>query len=71
MNTIIALGLNFGAYGAEVVRVSIKAVPPVQREASTLLNLSSFHRFRRVTIPHAFPLMFPADNLAVVTDWPP
>jgi len=63
---IIALGLNFGAYGAEVVRGAIKAVPKPQREACTALNLTAFHSFRRVILPQALPLMIPpAGNLMV------
>jgi polar amino acid transport system permease protein len=63
---ILALGLNFGAYGAEVVRGAIKAVPKPQREACTALNLTAFHRFRRVILPQALPLMIPpAGNLVV------
>ena len=63
---ILALGLNFGAYGAEVVRGAIKAVPKPQREACTALNLTALHRFRRVILPQALPLMIPpAGNLVV------
>jgi polar amino acid transport system permease protein len=63
---IIALGLNFGAYGAEVVRGAIKAVPKPQREACTALNLTALHSFRRVILPQALPLMIPpAGNLTV------
>jgi polar amino acid transport system permease protein len=65
-NAIIALGLNFGAYGAEVVRGSINAVPRPQREACTALNLTAVHRFRRVILPQALPLMIPpAGNLVI------
>jgi polar amino acid transport system permease protein len=65
-DAIIALGLNFGAYGSEVVRGAIKAVPQPQREACTALNLTSYHRFRRVLLPQALPLMIPpAGNLVV------
>jgi polar amino acid transport system permease protein len=63
---ILAFGLNFGAYGAEVVRGAIKAVPKPQREACTALNLTAVHRFRRVILPQALPLMIPpAGNLTV------
>jgi polar amino acid transport system permease protein len=63
---IVALGLNFGAYGAEVVRGGIKSVPKPQREACTALNLTSYHRFRRVILPQAIPLMIPpAGNLVI------
>jgi polar amino acid transport system permease protein len=63
---ILALGLNFGAYGAEVVRGSINAVPQPQREACTALNLTAYHRVRRVILPQAVPLMIPpAGNLVI------
>ena len=59
---IIALGLNYGAYGAEVVRGSIAAVPIGQWEASTALSLSPVHRMRRIIIPQAWALMIPSLN---------
>jgi polar amino acid transport system permease protein len=63
---IVALGLNFGAYGAEVVRGGINSVPRPQREACTALNLRPIHRFRRVILPQAVPLMIPpAGNLVI------
>jgi polar amino acid transport system permease protein len=63
---VLAFGLNFGAYGAEVVRGAIKAVPKPQREACTALNLTALHSFRRVILPQALPLMIPpAGNLVV------
>jgi polar amino acid transport system permease protein len=65
-NAIIALGLNFGAYGAEVVRGSIRAVPRPQQEACTALNMTPYLRFRRVILPQALPLMIPpAGNLVI------
>jgi polar amino acid transport system permease protein len=63
---IVALGLNFGAYGAEVVRGGINSIPAPQREACTALNLRPIHRFRRVILPQAVPLMIPpAGNLVI------
>ena len=56
---ILALGLNYGAYGAEVVRGSINAVPRGQWEACTALNLGPVHRIRRVIFPQAWALMIP------------
>ncbi|GAA2245757.1 ectoine/hydroxyectoine ABC transporter permease subunit EhuC [Promicromonospora sukumoe] len=56
---ILALGLNYGAYGAEVVRGSINAVPQGQWEATTALDMSPGHRLRRVILPQAWPLMIP------------
>jgi len=56
---IVALGLNYGAYGAEVVRGSIESVPKAQWEATIALNMGWFHRVRRVIFPQAWALMLP------------
>jgi polar amino acid transport system permease protein len=56
---VVAFGLNFGAYGAEVVRGSINSVPRAQWEGAVALSLSPFQRMRRVILPQAYPLMIP------------
>jgi len=56
---VMALGLNVGAYGAEVVRGAIKSVPREQYEACVALNLSRFQRMRYIILPQALPLMLP------------
>ncbi|WP_407320645.1 amino acid ABC transporter permease [Isoptericola halotolerans] len=56
---IVALGLNYGAYASEVVRGSIASVPPGQWEAATALNMTWFHKVRRVIFPQAWALMIP------------
>lgn len=56
---IVALGLNIGAYGAEVVRSSINAVPKTQIEATVALNLGWFQRMRLVVLPQAWAQMLP------------
>ena len=56
---VLALGLNIGAYGAEVVRGSIKAVPRAQYEATIALNFTPYQRMRRVLLPQGFALMLP------------
>ncbi len=56
---VLALGLNVGAYGAEVVRGGIQAVPREQYEACTALNLGRFQKMRHVILPQALPLMLP------------
>ena len=62
----IALGLNFGAYGAEIVRGSIQAVPRAQWEAGRALNMSPYLQMRRIIIPQTFShLLTPASNLLV------
>lgn len=59
---VLALGLNYGAYGSEVVRGSVNAVPREQWEAATALNLSRWQRMRRVIWPQAVVLMLPPFN---------
>ncbi|KAB2885914.1 MAG: ectoine/hydroxyectoine ABC transporter permease subunit EhuC [Albidovulum sp.] len=56
---VMALGLNVGAYGAEVVRGAILSVPKDQREATVALNLTPYQRMRHVILPQALPLMLP------------
>ncbi|WP_018657166.1 ectoine/hydroxyectoine ABC transporter permease subunit EhuC [Actinomadura flavalba] len=56
---VLSLGLNIGAYGAEVVRGSLNAVPKAQYEATVALNFSPFQRMRRVLLPQAVALMLP------------
>lgn len=63
---LLALSLNFGAYGAEVVRGSIAAVDRGQWEAAQALGMSAAHRMRRIIFPQAWALMIPSlSNLLV------
>ena len=63
---IVVLGLNSGAYGAEVVRSAIANVPPGQWEAARALNLTAVQAMRRVILPQALPMMLPpAGNLLI------
>ena len=63
---VIGLGLNIGAYGAEVVRGAILAVPREQHEAALALNFTPWHRLWRIVLPQALPEMIPPlGNLAV------
>ncbi|CAM4007162.1 ectoine/hydroxyectoine ABC transporter permease subunit EhuC [Cohnella lubricantis] len=56
---IIALGLNYGAYGSEVVRSCLLAVPKGQTEASIALNMTYPLRMRRIILPQAWRMMLP------------
>ncbi|MDE2581078.1 MAG: ectoine/hydroxyectoine ABC transporter permease subunit EhuC [Rhodospirillales bacterium] len=63
---IVGLGLNIGAYGAEVVRGAILAVPRGQYEAAVALNLSRAHTLWRIVLPQAVIEMMPSlGNLVV------
>lgn len=57
---VLVLGLNFGAYGSEVVRSSILAVPLGQAEAAIALNMTPGQRMRRIILPQAFVIMLPS-----------
>lgn len=57
---ILALALNYGAYGSEVVRSSIQAVPKGQTEAGIALNMTPLQRMRRIILPQAFVMMLPS-----------
>lgn len=56
---VLALALNFGAYGAEVVRGAINAIPKEQAEATVALNMNAYQRMRRVILPQAIVGMIP------------
>lgn len=63
---VLALGMNFGAYGAEVLRAGILAVPKGQWEGAHALNFSKTKRMQRIIIPQIYPIILPpASNLAV------
>ncbi len=56
---VLALGLNVGAYAAEVVRGAILSVGREQYEACTALNLSRWQCMRKVILPQALLVMLP------------
>jgi len=56
---IAALGLNVGAYGAEVIRGAIQSVDKGQWEASIALNMTRMEALRRIILPQAFVNMIP------------
>ncbi|MER9304289.1 ectoine/hydroxyectoine ABC transporter permease subunit EhuC [Mesorhizobium sp. M0496] len=57
---VLALGLNVGAYGAEVVRGAILSIGREQYEACTALNLGRWQGMRHVILPQALLVMLPA-----------
>lgn len=56
---ILALGMNMGAYGAEIVRGAVKSVSKGQTEAAIALNLTNTQRLRHVVLPQAVPVILP------------
>ena len=63
---IAGLALNIGAYGAEVVRGALQAVPDTQHEAARALNFGHSQTLFHIVLPQAVVEMMPAfGNLAV------
>ncbi len=63
---IAGLALNIGAYGAEVVRGALQAVPDAQHEAARALNFKQGQTLFHIVLPQAVVEMMPAfGNLAV------
>ncbi|MFE9659916.1 ectoine/hydroxyectoine ABC transporter permease subunit EhuC [Streptomyces sp. NPDC005955] len=63
---VLALGLSYGAYGAEVVRGALNAVAPAQREAGVALSFTPWQRMRLILLPQAVPEMLPSfSNLLI------
>ncbi|WP_454669297.1 ectoine/hydroxyectoine ABC transporter permease subunit EhuD [Achromobacter kerstersii] len=57
---VIALGLHYATYCAEVYRAGIEAVPRGQWEAATALNMSRWRTAVGVVLPQAIPPVVPA-----------
>lgn len=63
---VLALGLNSGAYGAEVVRGALRSVSHHQHEAARALNFSRTQTLRRIILPQSVgEMMPPFSSLAV------
>jgi polar amino acid transport system permease protein len=66
MTGIIGLGLHGGAYGSEIVRGAVLAVPKGQTEAAIALNMTRSQRMLRVILPQAIRMMLPPfSNLSI------
>lgn len=64
---VVSLGLCFGAYGAEMVRAGLLALPKGQREAAQALGLTRYQSFVFVELPQAVPILLPPlGNLLVL-----
>jgi polar amino acid transport system substrate-binding protein len=68
---ILGLGLNYGAYEAEVHRAALQAVPAGQSEGAAALGLSRAQSLRLVLLPQALRTALPAmtnDLIALLKD---
>ncbi len=57
---IVAIGIFYGAYLAEVFRGGIESIPPGQTEAGRSLGLSQRQTMRTIVLPQALRNMLPA-----------
>lgn len=63
---ILGIALNYGAYGAEVVRGAIRSVPDGQVTAARALGLSPWNVLRSVVAPQAMTIFVrPWGNLMI------
>jgi polar amino acid transport system permease protein len=56
---VLALGLNEGAYMAEIVRAGILSVDEGQAEASQALGMTRLQTMRRIVLPQAMRVIIP------------
>lgn len=59
MTAVIGLGVNFSAFGAEIVRSALANVSRDQYDAARALDFPVATAFRRVIFPQSLPLMLP------------
>jgi polar amino acid transport system permease protein len=63
---VLGLGLNEGAYMAEIVRSGLLAVPPGEIDAARALGIPPLRVFRRVTLPQALRVIVPPTGNEVI-----
>lgn len=56
---LLALGINEGAYMAEIVRAGIEAIDPGQMEAAKSLGMTTGLAMRRIILPQAAKVIVP------------
>ncbi len=64
--SVIAMTLNLGAYGTEILRAGIQATPKGQWEAAYSLALGPVQTFVRVVLPPAFKRVWPAMTSQII-----
>lgn len=57
---LLALVVNFGAYGTEIIRAGIESVQKGQIEAGTALGLSKLQTFRYIILKPALRTVYPS-----------
>jgi polar amino acid transport system substrate-binding protein len=56
---ILAFGLNYAAYEAEIYRAGIGSIPHGQWEAAASLGMNRFTTFRRIILPQTWRIVLP------------
>ncbi|CAN7703192.1 amino acid ABC transporter permease [Rhizobium rhizogenes] len=65
---VFSLGLNSGAYVAEIVRAGLSAIPRGQTESALALGFSPAETMRSIILPQVFRIILPAiTNEAIST----
>lgn len=57
---LLGISMNAGAYGAEIVRGAVQAVPKGQYEACVTLNMPTWRKYTRIILPQALVIAVPA-----------
>jgi polar amino acid transport system permease protein len=63
---VLILGFNEASYASEIVRGALVAIPKAQLDAASVLGLHGFHRFRRIILPQALPVIVPPFGNAAI-----
>lgn len=64
---IIAFGLNYAAYYAEIFRGGIESIDRGQYEGALVLGMSKTHMYRRIIFPQVIKRILPAMSNEVIT----
>lgn len=59
-SAVIVFSINEGAYGAEIIRAALEAVPKGQLEAGYCVGMSYLQTMRRIILPQALRTAFPS-----------
>ena len=65
--TVLAFGINYGAYFAEIYRGGILSIDPGQREAAAALGFPRSTTFIRILMPQVVKRVIPAVGNEVIT----
>jgi His/Glu/Gln/Arg/opine family amino acid ABC transporter permease subunit len=64
---VLALGVNSGAYVAEIIRSGLSAIPKGQMESSLALGMSRFDTMTRIILPQVFRIIIPSLTNEAIT----